>query len=269
MKNYTWLVFTMELRKIISYRIDFWVNFLGQTLFSLIVYYFVWKSIYNTQGVESMNGFNLSQIVLYYLITPLVMRIIGGENIGHISREIYDGNLNKYLIYPVSYYKYKLTSYLAYSCFYIVQLFALLVFFKLLAPSPEVLEIRFVNLLMFVIAVLAISCLYFCLSSITELMAFWAEYIWSLGVIVRFIVGLLGGAMIPLAFFPEWATQILAFTPFPYLVSFPVMVLMQPNYDFVQYLTNLAIVGIWGTFFFSISFWLWRKGNLQYTGIGM
>lgn len=263
------LVFSMEIRKILTYRADFWVTFVGQTIFSLIVFYFIWKSVFDYQGVETLNGFNLSQIVLYYLITPLIMKINMGENIGHLSREIYDGGLNKYLIYPVNYFQYKLSSYLAFSFFYSIQLIVILVLFKLLAPNPEIYQFKALNLILFYFAMSITSIAYFFLSSLSELISFWAEYIWSLGVITRFIVGFLGGSMIPLSFFPDELVELLQYTPFPYFVSFPIGLLLNPEVDLLIYLKNIFIIIMWGIFFFICSQFLWKKGNNQYTGVGI
>jgi uncharacterized protein YyaL (SSP411 family) len=81
----------MELRKIITYRADFWVNFIGQTIFSIIISYYLWQAIFASQGATSMNGFSLDKIIFYYLMVPIISRIQQGEMIGSISREIYDG----------------------------------------------------------------------------------------------------------------------------------------------------------------------------------
>jgi ABC-type uncharacterized transport system permease subunit len=82
----------------ITYRADFWVNFFGQTLFSLTIAYFLWKSIFTSSNVTQMNGYNIEGMIFYYLIVPLIFRIQQGQGIGFISREIYDGSLNKYLL---------------------------------------------------------------------------------------------------------------------------------------------------------------------------
>jgi ABC-type uncharacterized transport system permease subunit len=45
-------VFAMELRRITTYRADFWVNFIGQTFFSIVIAYYLWSSIFETLQVE-------------------------------------------------------------------------------------------------------------------------------------------------------------------------------------------------------------------------
>ena len=115
-------VYGMELRKIITYRADFWINFIGQTIFSIIIAYFLWVAIFEAKNVSQMQGFTLNKIIFYYLIVPIVFRIQQGETIGGISREIYEGSLNKYILYPINFFNYKVISYLAHSTFFFAQL---------------------------------------------------------------------------------------------------------------------------------------------------
>jgi len=121
---------------------------------------------------------------------------------------------------------------------------------------------------MFIPALALISLSFFCLNSMSELVAFWAEYIWSLGVLVRFFVSFFGGAMIPLTFFPGWAQEALAYTPFPYLVHFPMQILFG-EVDLPIFATNMGILSIWCLVFYSLSIVLWNKGKYSYTGVGI
>ncbi|MCO4754495.1 MAG: ABC-2 family transporter protein, partial [Bacteriovoracaceae bacterium] len=214
-------VFAMELRRTVTYRADFWVNFIGQTLFSIIIAYFLWSSIFITMDVEVLNGFTMQKMIIYYLLVPLVFRIQQGQTIGSISREIYEGSLNKFLLYPINFYAFKIITHFAAAAFYFAQIFLLIIVYQLFFSDAGVFEMSFKKALLFTIAMGFTSVSYFCLNSLSELVAFWADYIWSLGVIVRFAVSFLGGALIPLQFFPEWSVNVLNYTPFPYMISFP------------------------------------------------
>ena len=131
MNGWTYQVFLLELRRRMTYRSDFWINFFGQTIFSLLIAYYLWNSIFESTGKSEMNGFTMQGMIFYYLIAPLVFRIQQGQGIGFISREIYEGGLNKYLLYPVNYFKFKLSTYLATSFFYTIQLIVILIIYQL------------------------------------------------------------------------------------------------------------------------------------------
>jgi ABC-2 type transport system permease protein len=109
---------------------------------------------------------------------------------------------------------------------------------------------------------------FFYLFTICEFMAFWFDNIWSLGVILRFLTSFLGGALIPLSFFPEWAQSILSYTPFPYLIDFP-MKALTGSLTVSTFCINLSIAFAWLLVFRALSKFTWTKGKYSYSGVGM
>ncbi len=268
MRNWSWHVFLMELRTLIAYRSDFWVNFIGQTFFSILIAYFLWKSIFTSNQVEVMQGFTIQGMVFYYLMAPLIFRIQQGKGIGFISREIYDGNLNKYLLYPINVFRYKIMVYLAHSSFFLVQLFIILFLYQSFFYNTHIYQFSFVNILYFISIVLMACLTFFYLFSSVEFMAFWHDNIWSLGVILRFFTSFLGGALIPLKFFPEWAQTLVSFTPFPYLIDFPMQALLG-NLSFYDFIQKIGITLLWLLAFRFLAIFVWNRGKFVYTGVGI
>ena len=121
---------------------------------------------------------------------------------------------------------------------------------------------------MFTVTVLLGSVTFFFLNSLSELVAFWADYIWSLGVLSQFFARFLGGALVPLAFFPDWAQTILHYTPFPYLIDVPLQIMFN-QVSIVDFAINLLILGSWTLFFYLMSQLLWKRGQYSYTGVGI
>ena len=103
---------------------------------------------------------------------------------------------------------------------------------------------------------------------ITEVSAFWFDNTWSLGVMLRFLSSFMGGALIPLKFFPTWGQNILAYTPFPYLIDFPYQV-MQGNFTVIILVKNILILSTWTLVFFGIYRLIWSRGKYQYSGVGI
>lgn len=75
-------VVSTELRKILAYRSDFWVNFLGQALVQLFIARALWEAIFLANDVKEMQGMTLPQLTLYYLLTPLTMKILMARTSG-------------------------------------------------------------------------------------------------------------------------------------------------------------------------------------------
>lgn len=258
----------MELRKLITYRADFWVNFFGQTIFSLTIAYFLWKSIFHYSGSETLQGYTLESMIFYYLVAPLIFRIQQGSGIGFASRDIYQGTLNKYLIYPVDFYSFKFSTYIAHSVFYVLQLFFILILYNSFFYDPKIFQFSFSGIIMFMIAMSLACTMFYFLFTLTEFLAFWFDNVWSLGVILRFGTSFLGGAVIPLKFFPEILQQFLAFTPFPYLIDFPVFSLRN-EILWPDFLSRCGISIAWTLAFALVSKFIWNKGQYKYTGVGI
>lgn len=259
-------VVAAELRKILAFRADFWVTFVGQTVVQLLIARALWQSIFESSGNEVMEGFTLSSMTLYYLIVPIGTKMLLGENIGFLSREIYDGSFNRYLLYPISFFHYKTLTYLTNSFFYGIQLLLIYTGYSLLYGGMSVDQMLQLGLgfIIFMIASFA----FLNLSIFVELISLWADNIWTLMVMLRFFSFFFGGAYIPLTFFPEVAKNILQFTPFPYLISLPVRTTMGMISTGELTQGVLLLLG-WSVVFSIASKLLWNKGQYKYTGVGI
>jgi ABC-2 type transport system permease protein len=263
--NWLMAIFIQELKKLLMYRLEFWINFLGQTFFSITISYSLWATIYSNNQTTEMQGYNLNEILIYYIFAPLLFRLVQGENIGNISRDIYEGSLSKYLVYPISFMQYKTMTYLAYSAYYYVQMLLFFIICKFFISETPLNFFNIIEATPFLI----ISCLtYFALTSIIEQIAYWADNIWSLSVLMRFCLGLFGGSMIPLAFFPEGFLNFLKLTPFPYFIHVPLKILTGET-DFSQNLSAFFILFIWYLLLSFISHLVWNRGKYIYQGAGM
>ena len=86
--------------------------------------------------------------------------------------------------------------------------------------------------------------------------------------LLRMMSALLGGSMIPIDLFPEWAQGVLLWTPFPYLFNFPVFTLMG-KISPLEWAFGVLITIFWVVLFGVLTKWIWRKGELKYTGVGI
>ncbi len=261
-------VFSTELRKLITYRIDFWIQFAMSIFANVGVAYFLWRAIFDYKGVDTMRGYSFAGLMLYYVMVPLISRMIQGPSHGMIAREIYDGSLTRYLIYPVSFFSFKFIQFFANTVIYFAQLIIAIALFVLFFGKPIDTHFSFLSLFLGVISILCAGFMAFTLSALFEMIAFWAEKVWSLLVMVRFSVGLLGGAMIPLSFFPGKIERILAFLPFRYIASFPINTMLG-KVSFSAWLEGITVILFWWITFFVLSRVVWHKGKYKYTGVGI
>jgi ABC-2 type transport system permease protein len=110
--------------------------------------------------------------------------------------------------------------------------------------------------------------LYFLLLSTIELTAFWADNVWSLQVMLRFTVQILGGVLLPLSWYPELVQSFLQYTPFPHLFYAPVQGLLglKTPEELLPSFLNLALWSLVTVVLFRL---VWRRGLKSYAGVGI
>lgn len=261
-------VMAMEFRKILAYRSDFWITFLGQMFIQLLVTISLWHSVFKENNVTSMQGLNLEMLALYYLVANIGMRILWGENIGFISREIYEGTFTRYLLYPISFFQYKTVSYLSYSLFYSLQLFIFYWLYQLFFGTSDLSFTHLYYLILGIGIFLTSSVLFLTLAFMVELISLWADNVWTLMIMLRFFVTFFGGGFIPLNFLPHWAQEILAWTPFPYLINLPVRTILGLSHH-TEILKGILFIVAWTFILAMFVKVIWSRGQKRYTGVGI
>jgi ABC-2 type transport system permease protein len=269
--NLKWVphLLSLEFRKLLAYRIELISQFIGPVIIELGIAYYLWKAIFEHRGVAQLGGYTFHGMMLYYLLVPLVDRVVRGSDWkSNISLDIYEGGLTKYLVYPISFFAYKFCAQMAENLVRLVQLLVGLSFFLILFSVPTESYLSVSSILLGILTALFAACLYFSITAIIELIAFWADNVWSLLVMLRFLIYLLGGGLIPLSLFPAWSTDILVYTPFPYLISFPVRTILG-NVSMSEWSIGITVMMVWILIFSLGTRQIWQKGLKQYTGVGI
>ncbi len=261
-------VFSIEIRKAIAYRTDFWLQFIMSVFANVATAFFLWKAIFTYNNATTMRGYSFSGLMLYYFMVPVISRMINGPGLGMIAHEIYDGSLTRYLIYPISFFKYKYTQYLANTVIFFLQLVIGIILFALLFEIPADVILSPSSFFLGITAVLAAGLLAFSISTLLEMVAFWADNVWSLLIMVRFAVGLVGGAMVPIVFFPEKIQTILNYLPFRYLAAFPINCFIG-KISFLQWQQGMLTILFWSLFCTTFAVIVWNRGKYKYTGVGI
>ncbi|MDH5656320.1 MAG: ABC-2 family transporter protein [Spirochaetia bacterium] len=268
--NLSWAstVFSSEIKKMLSYRVDFWLQFPALVLIQIFLAYFLWDSIFESRGASELGGYSFHGLMLYYLMAPLMDRILRGVELRFMSFDIYEGTLSRYLIYPVSFFLYKYIQHAAQSFISFLQFAVMLSLFAVIFHVPEEISLTLTSFLTGMMILVSASLMYFILASIFECIAFWADNVWSLMVMLRLTIFFLGGGMIPLNFFPDWSLEVLLYTPFPYMTYFPIRAFF--GYLSVQeFYAGMTVIGSW-ILILSLSLRLiWKRGLLVYSGVGM
>jgi len=261
-------LFSLEIRKVLSYRVDFWINFLGAVVTEMAIAYFLWKAVFEVRHSDQIGGYSFKAMLLYYILVALARRTVMAFDHGILSMEIYDGSLNRYLVYPVSLFSYKYVSWIANAFVTYVQLLVSMAIFVAAFGVPMDRHLSFESIALGTVALWAASSVYYLFSMLFEMVAFWAESVWSLLVMLRFTVALLGGALIPIALFPDWSKGAMRWLPFQHLVSLPVRTIMG-EVGLAELSSSLGVLLFWGVVISAALAWVWRRGTLKYSGVGI
>lgn len=262
-------IYTMELRKMFAYRSDFWLSFVVSTMAQFVVAWFLWRSIFAYKTLTHIGTYSFTSLMFYYLLVPIIGRTVYGGNMGDMASEIYQGSLTRYLVYPVSFFRYKLLVHFANASVLLIQLFLVIAIVRLFLPVYSAdYAISVTSIVQGTLTIVFSTLLYFVFSSTIQLIAFWADNVWSLSAILRFITGLLGGSLIPLSLFPEKLQPLLSVLPFSGFVHLPVQAFLG-RLPVDQWYKGMAVITAWGVVCSMCYALLWTRGNRQYTGVGI
>lgn len=247
---------------------DFWIDFLGSASVNVATGYFFWKAVFDSRDVTEMQGYTLSAITFYYLLVSLVGHIVRLGDQGTISPEIYDGTLTRYLLYPVPFFQFKYVSFVAVSVVAVLQLVLGVGVYAIIFGSLDSLGLTPLTLILGVAFALAASYLAFSITAMIEYVAFWADNVWSLVVLFKMTSRLLAGALVPIVFFPDWARGVLQWLPFPYLIAFPIETMLGRTGP-IQWVQAILVMAAWSGVFTWVSARIWKRGLLEYSGVGI
>jgi ABC-2 type transport system permease protein len=262
-------VASVEARKLMSYRADFWINAVAAFVVEATVAWALWSAIFAESGEASIGGFSRRGMVLYYVLALSLGKLIRGEDRqSTIARDIYEGSLTRYLLFPGGYFAFKYAEHLGNLLPALVQLALFGTTAALLFDPREVGVITPGSVARAALAVALGNLLAFLMAYLLEAVAFWADNVWSLSVMLRFAGNLLGGQLLPLNLFPDWAQAVLAALPFRYLFYFPVMTLAG-RIPAGEWLAGMAVGLLWCALLGVAARAVWRQGYLAYTGVGI
>lgn len=271
----SWVVHVLgiELKKAFSYRFAFWAQFVLGTVTDLVVAYFLWAAIFSQRGelgssTIQIGGFTFHGMIYYYLFAAFSIRIARGSERGYVSEDIYGGGLTKYLLYPVSFLGFKFITHFTQQILATVQLLVSFSILWMIFGKPEDLSLSIATFAAGFLACLLAGVLHFFIAICLEMVSFWQDVVWNLMVMLRFMVNLLGGAILPLTLFPEWGRTVIAWTPFPLLVSFPAETFLG-RVTAEVWLRQASLCLLWAMVFFALSRLIWSRGLRNYSGVGI
>ncbi|MFB3896156.1 MAG: ABC transporter permease [bacterium] len=250
------------------YRYNFFIQMVFQFV-PLLTTILLWSAAYAGKAAnETIADYTLNKMIGYYLLSMIAGNIVGNWwQDFQISEEIRNGQLNKYLIRPVSYLGYRLCLVLSNKIVYIsviaIPLTVGLFFFRYYFPAPASMYIVF----LFMFSLLLTLIMNFLLSFCIGLISFWMLEVSTLFFIFYGVQNLLSGGLFPLDLLPKPLYAITKFLPFYYQAFFPVSMYMG-KFSMPEIVQAILILLVWVILIYLFAKLLWYRGLKRYSASG-
>jgi len=257
-------IFNISWQNMLVYRLNF-ILWRFRTVLQLFLVFFVWWSVFQNQ--KEVFGYTEESILTYVLAAALVRAIVLSSRIMDIAGHINEGGVVNFLVKPVDFIGFYFTRDLADKFLNISFVIAELSLVIFILKPPLILQKNLTTLSLFLISIILAVFLYFSLSFMFGLLAFWLENIWGIYFLFFMIIEAFGGGLFPIDILPSPFAQILLLTPFPYLLYFPAKIYMGVLSNF-ELLAGFSVLSLW----VFVGWFLMKKvldtGLKTYTAVG-
>lgn len=261
-------VLSMGIQNTLVYR----TNFLFRAAFGLVplaATLFLWRAIYADKPAGSPIGaYTLAQMVSYYLLVTVVDAITAvAEDDWQIAADIKDGAVSQFLLKPLDYLTYRLCLYLSGRVIYTSVALIPVAFFLFFQREFLVAPAGPLTWVLMPLSLLMAALLQFLIAYTVALLSFWVMDV-STFIFIQFAFEFLAsGHLFPLDILPESLHRLLLWTPYPYLLYFPVGVYLGriQGPDLWQ---GFCLQAAWVVAAFLIARFTWSRGLRKYTAVG-
>ena len=246
------------------------VNFLFRACFGLLPLFAtisLWRTVYSGQE-GNVGAYTLAQMISYYLVVTIVdMFTAVSEDDWQIAADIRDGNISQFLLKPIDYLKYRLCLFLAGRAIYTAVALVPTALFILVQREYFVAPADLATVGWFMLSIVLTALLQFFMSYAMALLAFWVLEVSTFIFILYAFEYIAGGHLFPLDILPPMLARVLAFTPFPYQLYFPVSIYVGKATGAALY-QGMVIQFLWVVAAYLFARFMWARGIRKYSAVG-
>jgi len=261
-------VLSMGIQNTLVYR----TNFLFRAAFGLVplaATLFLWEAIYADKPAGAAIGaYTLAQMVSYYLLVTVVDSITAvAEDDWQIAADIKDGAVSQFLLKPLDFLAYRLCLYLSGRVIYTSVALIPVAFFLFFQREYLVGPAESLGWVLSLLSVLMAGLLQFFIAYTVALLSFWVLDV-STFIFIQFAFEFLAsGHLFPLDILPDGLHRLLLWSPYPYLLYFPVGVYLG-RIQGAELWQGFALQLAWVVVAFLIARFVWSRGLRKYTAVG-
>ncbi|MCH5163325.1 MAG: ABC-2 family transporter protein [Clostridiales bacterium] len=210
-----------------AYRGAVFLWFLGG-LVNAVVMCLLWWAIYKFSPQSAIAGYTLPQMMMYMILSAIIGEVTFSDTMSEISYDVHEGLIGMRLMKPVNYRaQLGFTAVGSFAARMAIIGIPMIVAGTLLSCFAFGLTgIVWYNVLLSIVAIFLTMLFTDSLCFLFGQIAFKTHAMFGVSTILSTVTMFLSGAMIPLALFPAWAQNVLAFTPFPSIMSMPIQLFL-------------------------------------------
>ena len=265
--NLYWKVALLGWQDSLVYRFNALVWVLYSVVPSLTLM-LVWLAAYTDSAGASIGGYNLSEMLTYYLFVTALSVAITPHPEWDIAATIRDGKLTPFLLRPVGYFGYRFSWESAYQIVKTVMMLpAVALLWWLFRAYIALPDLTLARGALFVLASLGAYVVLSQLKFLLGISAFWIVEPGGLMEIWNVLNGLFAGRLLPLTLLPLWAQGLANVLPFSILYAFPMEILLDRATP-ESLLWGFARQALWMGILALAVRWSWNRGLLAYESVG-
>jgi ABC-2 type transport system permease protein len=256
--------YLLALQQVLQRRATLFMDRIGGVAIVLSLYYF-WSAL--LRGKTHFLGYSQPQMLSYVLMMNILRSFVftgrGWEVVGEISH----GKISSYLVRPIDYHAYSLALDLAAKTIHVgaalIEVGVLLLFIR----APLYIPQEPATWVLFAASVILSSLLFFFLEFMVASLAFWTSESGGPLFCFELFLQFAAGTFFPLDVLPGAIQKALTFTPFPYMVFFPINIYLE-RLAWADAGKTLILEAAWLAFFYWAAKAVWKRGVANYSAEG-
>lgn len=210
----------ISIKVCLAYLADAWGAFIV-TIFQIFVFYYIWMTIYKFDNL--INGISKDQIITYLILSRIIYTQITYGFIPKMGKIIHTGAISMELLRPMDFMSMmffeRIGDFLAFASMTAIPVLVICALtLGIDAPKDPF------TLICFILSLLIALAISFFFDFFVGLLTFYTNYSWGLQAFQEAFISLFSGALIPIAFFPNWLKIIANFLPFQQMSYSPISI---------------------------------------------
>ena len=225
----------------------------------------IWIGKARASGGE-VGGYTPQDFAAYFLAAWFSQQWIAAWVAWELDTQIRTGTLSPKLLRPLNVFWEHVASHVAERVVRLPFIVLVLLVGLLLVPGTQ-LTPDVPHVLVYVLSINLAWAIRFQIAYCIGLLAFWYEQAVAFEELYFTIAAFLTGAFAPLEFYPPAVRAAIEWTPFPYLIYYPVRIL-NGALSWPETVRVLGVQLVWTLVFWLLRSWLWRHGLRRYGAVG-